>query len=170
MIGGLFLAILFWGGILLQSSFFQAIGEPLASIPLLLILGALIFQRYSPITATIWFIAISPALSWFGFADASWFVYILCGILALFLSKRVFTSQSVYGFLGLVTIIFLLFFFLKAVKEFNDSLIDLLWLGFGNLFWVLLMAYLIFLFEQIVCKATLSGFFLRSRANRFHEK
>ena len=58
-------------------------------------------QRSDGIDGLLWFAAIPFLAGAIGLAQASWWVYLITGMTCFLLAKRVFTTRSVYGLMGL---------------------------------------------------------------------
>lgn len=167
MIDGIIISIIFWFSVCLQTNFLNATGSVLASIPFVLIVGTLVIQRYGSATGIIWFALSAPAIHLFGFSTASFFSYLLSGVIAVLLAKRVFTSHSVYGLTGLSISTYLIFLIINASNIYSGSLIGIVVLLASRLLSAIIATYCIFVIDVYARRFFSTLFTINGTKNRF---
>ncbi|PIX61847.1 hypothetical protein CO057_02395 [Candidatus Uhrbacteria bacterium CG_4_9_14_0_2_um_filter_41_50] len=125
MINGIFIVALFLLSTLAQVSFVQAFQAPLALFPLHFLIGVTVLQRVGNIEGALWFLASALILNLVGFSDGTWLAYFLAGATGLVLTRKAFTSHSVYGLAGLALSMYIIFFFINSLANFDETISEI---------------------------------------------
>lgn len=125
MINGLFYALLFLTSAILQVSLVQVFQNPIAVLPLHFLIGVIVLQRAGNEIGLLWFLFSSAILNLIGFSDAPWYAYLLAGVSGIILTKKIFTSHSVYGLEGLGISMYLIFSLANGFSRLSTSMNDL---------------------------------------------
>lgn len=96
----LIITSLFFLSVVAQTSLIQSGPVNFIFFPLHLIIGLLVFHRYSPPVGSLWFLLTIPLAIW-GFQPGSAWSYLSIALVGLILVNRLFTTRSVYALLGL---------------------------------------------------------------------
>ena len=130
---GVILGIVFFFTVALEMSFLHALAAPIASIPLVLLVGILLLHT-SVEEGILWMI-LAVFFTSTGFLSGSWIAYFLSGAAGIILVRYLFSRRSVFGLLALGFCLLSFFFLLHHFLHQPASLFLLL-LSEGVLFFL----------------------------------
>lgn len=102
-------AVAFFLSLFVQVSFLSSLAPPLSYIPLHFLVGVIIFHRADFLYGLLWFTATAALMPFFHPIAGTSIAFAVTGVAGVILTKKVFTTRSLYALLGLGISLFTVF-------------------------------------------------------------
>lgn len=136
-------ALALWVGVIVQASFMASLGEPWASVPLMLVAGIILLHERSLPWGVWWLVMSGILLEWRGLGFGLTLAYTGAAIITVLLVTSVFAKRSLAGLFGVAVVGAISFLLLRCLG-------DIIWNVAHAEDWFLGLSLRDFLFVSIV--------------------